>query len=338
LISAVQSHSPTHAWYVSDDSVVTDTRLRTTTPITIHVGSTLTFWHRYAFEGNSYDGSVLELSTNLGITWSDLGSHISINGYNGTIYTGYSNPLGGRAGWTGDLTDWTQVTVDLSSFAGQEVLIRWRLGSDSSVGDTGWYIDDVQITAPLPPNPSPTLASINPNMGGSDVPTPVVITGTNFMGSPVLKLGDTWLESVVVVDPSTINAVVPAGIAAGVYDLTIYNGDCQSDVLEAAYMVFVGDEPITGLTATNDGPTVLGNLTTLTATIETGSNVIFTWNFGDESTGNGAVATHTYTSSGVYTVQVTATNSHGQVETTTDVTIIAPPQVFHYIYLPVTNK
>jgi hypothetical protein len=338
VISAVQSHSPTHAWYVPDDSAVTDTRLRITTPITIDVGSTLTFWHRYAFEGTSYDGSVLELSTNLGNTWSDLGSHITANGYNGTIYAGYSNPLGGRAGWTGDLTDWTQVTVDLSSFAGHEVLIRWRLGSDSSVGDTGWYIDDVQITAPLPPNPSPTLASINPNMGGNDVPTPIVITGTNFMGSPALKLGDTWLESVVVVNPSTINAVVPAGIAAGVYDLTIYNGDCQSDVLEAAYTVFVGDEPITGLTATNDGPTVLGNLTTLTATTETGTNVTFTWNFGDGSSGNGAVATHTYASSGVYTAQVTATNSHGQVETTTDVIIIAPPQVFHYIYLPVTNK
>ena len=92
--------------------------------------------------------------------------------------------------------------------------------------------------------------------------------------------------------------------------MTLYNGDCLTSVLPDAFTVTVGDEPITGLTATNDGPTVLGNLTTLTATIETGTNVTFTWNFGDESTGNGAVATHTYASSGVYTAQVTATNSH----------------------------
>jgi hypothetical protein len=35
---------------------------------------------------------------------------------------------------------------------------------------------------------------------------------------------------------------------------------------------------------------------------------------------------------------VTATNSHGHVDTTTVVTIIMPPQVFHFVYLPVTNK
>ena len=202
--------------------------------------ATLTFWHRYAFEGTSYDGSVLEISTDHGDSWSDLGMYIAENGYNGTIDTYYSNPLGGRNGWTGDLTDWTQVKVDLSSFTGQEVMIRWRLGCDSSVGDIGWYIDDVQITTPMPPNPAPILPSLTPNSGGNDVPTPVVITGTNFIGSPALQLGDNWLESVVVVNPSTINAVVPAGMPAGVYDLTFYNGDCQSDVLEAAYTVLVG--------------------------------------------------------------------------------------------------
>ena len=69
------------------------------------------------------------------------------------------------------------------------------------------------------------------------------------------------------------------------------------------------DEPITGLTATNDGPTVLGSLTTLTATIDTGTNVIFTWDFGDGSSGSGMVATHEYASYGVFIATVTATNS-----------------------------
>jgi hypothetical protein len=337
IISADQSHTPTHAWFVSDDAIVTDTSLWTTDPITIGVGSELTFWHQFQIE-DGYDGSIVEISTNLGDTWSDLGTFITLNGYTGAISTCCSNPLGGRQGWTGDLTTWTQVTVDLSSFAGQNVIIRWRLGSDSSVNDTGWYIDDVQITAPLPPNPAPVLLSISPNTGDSNTPTPVVITGTNFLGTPALKLGDTWLESVTVAGPNTINAIVPAGIPVGVYDLTLYNGDCQSDVLEAAFTVFMEDMPITGLAATNDSPTELGSLTTLTATIATGTNVTYAWDFSDGSFGIGQVTTHAYAAIGSYTATVTATNSQGNVLATTEVTIITPPQVFHLVYLPVTFK
>ena len=237
VISSAQSHSPTQAWFVPDDSGITDSRLRNLGPVTIGAGSEITFWHRYAFEGTAYDGAVLEISTNGGGTWTDLGAFITSNGYNGTISTSFSNPLAGRQAWTGDLTNWTQVTVNLSSFAGEEALIRWRLGCDSSVGDTGWYIDDVQITAPLPPNPAPTLVSITPSSGSNDVPTSIVITGTNFIGSPALMMGDTWLISVTLVSSTTIEAVVPAGLPLGVYDLTIFNGDCQEAVLEGSFEV-----------------------------------------------------------------------------------------------------
>lgn len=236
-LSTTQAHSPTHAWFVPDDGATTDTRLWNTTPVPVGAGSTLTFWHRYNFEGTSFDGSVLEISTNGGTTWTDLGSHITANGYNGTISTGYSNPLGGREGWTGDLTDWTMVEVDLSSFAGEQVHIRWRLGCDSSVSDTGWYIDDVQMTAPLPPNPAPELDSITPATGSPYAPVTVTIEGSNLLEQPSLRLGETWLTSVTLIGSTTIEAVVPAGMAPGVYDLVLYNGDCQKAVLEDAFSV-----------------------------------------------------------------------------------------------------
>src|SRR5690606_37046945 len=35
--------------------------------------------------------------------------------------------------------------VDLSSYAGQTVQLRWRLASDSSVGREGWYVDDIRV-------------------------------------------------------------------------------------------------------------------------------------------------------------------------------------------------
>jgi hypothetical protein len=79
---------------------------------------------------------------------------------------------------------------------------------------------------------------------------------------------------------------------------------------EGRVYLYLGDPgPIAGLVATNDGPTVLGNLTTLTATITSGSLVTYTWDLGDSTLASGAVVTHTYASPGVYTAIVTATNA-----------------------------
>jgi len=236
-VSTADSHSPTHSWFVPDDSVVTDTRLWNATAVPVGNGSTLTFWHRYQFEGTSYDGSVLEASVDGGQSWTDLGPYITANGYNGTISSGYSNPLAGRQAWTDDLTNWTEVEVNLSAFAGQSVKIRWRLGCDSSVSDTGWYIDDVQITSPLPPNPVPTRVTITPNSGSPFQATPAQIAGSGFVETPSVRLGDTWLLDVVQVSPTLLTAVVPAGMAAGTYDLVLYNGDCQQVTLPDAFTV-----------------------------------------------------------------------------------------------------
>jgi PKD repeat protein len=78
---------------------------------------------------------------------------------------------------------------------------------------------------------------------------------------------------------------------------------------------------ISGLAATNDGPTVLGNLTQLTASISAGSHVTYEWDFGDGKSGSGKVVSHQYASPGVYTAEVTATNPVNSVQATTTVIV-----------------
>ena len=95
----------------------------------------------------------------------------------------------------------------------------------------------MQITAPLPPNPAPTVTSIYPNTGSPDVETPVEITGSGFIDTPSVQLSDTWLLSATLVSSTTLEAVVPAGLPAGVHTLTLYNGDCQQAILEGAFTV-----------------------------------------------------------------------------------------------------
>ncbi len=83
------------------------------------------------------------------------------------------------------------------------------------------------------------------------------------------------------------------------------------------------DQPIVGLAAINDSPTMLGSSTQFTAAVVAGTNVSFTWAYGDGDTGAGATSAHTYAAPGSYTAIVTATNSTNSIAITTPVTILA---------------
>jgi hypothetical protein len=124
-----------------------DQQLTLINPVVPTAGSTLTFWHAFGFENTDYDGGVLEATTDGGATWQDMGPNITVGGYNGSISTCCSNPLAGRQAWVNDQPTYTQVTVNLSPYAGQNLRIRFRLGTDFSVPATGWDIDDISITA-----------------------------------------------------------------------------------------------------------------------------------------------------------------------------------------------
>jgi hypothetical protein len=104
------------------------------------------FDHAYRME-NTYDGGVLEISTDDGATWTDLGASITGGGYTGTIVPG--SALSGRSAWTGTSPGYpalTPVTVDLGmAYAGQTVRVRFRTASDGGVGDDGWSIANVLV-------------------------------------------------------------------------------------------------------------------------------------------------------------------------------------------------
>jgi uncharacterized repeat protein (TIGR01451 family) len=69
-------------------------------------------------------------------------------GYNGTIYTGYGNPLAGNSAWSGNSGGWITTTVVLpAAAAGQNVQFRWGCATDlgNEPGVTGWYVDTISL-------------------------------------------------------------------------------------------------------------------------------------------------------------------------------------------------
>jgi hypothetical protein len=97
----------------------------------------LRFSQWYAIE-SGYDGGNIKVS-------ADGGAFIRVTpapDYNDQTITAF----GDTPGFTGS-AGWHEVVVDLSPYSGQSVVIRWTLGTDSTLNERGWYLDDVMVTA-----------------------------------------------------------------------------------------------------------------------------------------------------------------------------------------------
>jgi hypothetical protein len=140
--------------------------------IALPANAYLHFAQAYGFEGSTYDGGVLEYSSNGGASWSDAGGLFDYNGYKGTIASGYGNPLAGRSAFVADSHGYISSRLNLASLAGQNVRFRWRMGLDSSGYDWGWWLDDVRIyTCALANTPTPT-STPTPTDTPTSTPTP----------------------------------------------------------------------------------------------------------------------------------------------------------------------
>jgi hypothetical protein len=153
-ISTARPASGTSSWYAEDYDGITDQRLISPTialpadenPVTLRFES----WQDIEqSSGGCFDAAIVEVSTD-GTTFTQLPDAAIISGgaYTGIVDDGYSNPLADLEAWCGtrEYSD-GPVVVDLTAYAGQSVQLRFRLGSDESVGHEGWYVDDVSVSS-----------------------------------------------------------------------------------------------------------------------------------------------------------------------------------------------
>jgi hypothetical protein len=102
-------------------------------PVTIAANDTLKFWTWYDIELN-YDYAYVQLSTDGGLTFTNLAGNITTN----------NNPNGNNQGngITGSSGSWVQGRFPLNSFAGQSVLLGILYRTDPGVLGEGFYADD----------------------------------------------------------------------------------------------------------------------------------------------------------------------------------------------------
>jgi hypothetical protein len=153
--------SAPNAAFVDDPAMISDKQLVSPSIFLSQGGAPvqITFRNNYNFQ-DGLDGGVLEISTDGGNTFLNILTvgTFATGGYNGTISTCCGNPLGGHQAWTGNSGGFSTTTVNLGVTWGPNMVLRWRMGSDSSVSGEGWRIDTVVITQchkPIPTTPPP---------------------------------------------------------------------------------------------------------------------------------------------------------------------------------------
>ncbi len=113
--------------------------------------------------------------------------------------------------------------------------------------------------------------------------------------------------------------------APGTYTVTVIVRNGVGTPLTARQQIQIGDAPIEGLQATADPTTVaVGTPVNFAASVQAGSNVSYSWNFGDGNSASGANVRYSFTRGGTFNVIVTATNGAGSVQQTISVQVNAP--------------
>jgi uncharacterized repeat protein (TIGR01451 family) len=147
-VSTSTSISSPYSFFTDDPGTISDKTLTsdafTIQPVTPSNFTTLSFQHNYNSEFGK-DGGVIEISTDGGTTWADLGSKIISEKY-AALLVG-ANLLAGRYAYTGNSNGFVKTEINLSFYAGQTVRFRFRFASDTSNGGGGWYIDDIRLNS-----------------------------------------------------------------------------------------------------------------------------------------------------------------------------------------------
>ncbi|OJV95893.1 MAG: hypothetical protein BGO39_21540 [Chloroflexi bacterium 54-19] len=233
LYSTDKPSSGTKSLYGYDYYGTSDSNIYMTNSVILPANAYLNFRQYFQFDygvGYNYDGGMVEYSTNGGSTWNDAGSLFDYNGYNGAIsyYTGTTNTQYGRNAFVNLSRNYYSSRLNLSSLVGNSVKFRFRIATDSSVSDVGWFIDDVRIyTCGLPPTTTSLTSSANPAYLGKPVTFNAIVTptgGTTPTGTITFKDGASTLTTVSLSGGKA--SYTTSSLSSGSHSITaVYSGD-----------------------------------------------------------------------------------------------------------------
>jgi len=146
LIDDTYSYSPDYAWIVPNLGSESRTALEMKTPWkAIGTRPVLRFFHLYDTQAG-VDAGVLDVKKASENSFQQVADKMLRNGYPGLVQYGtFVTP--NLFGWSGTTNgQFIPTYVDLSSWAGEDVIVRFRFGTDANTaGPVGWVVDDFEF-------------------------------------------------------------------------------------------------------------------------------------------------------------------------------------------------
>ena len=172
----------------------------------------LSFWVWLDTEGSSYDGFNVKVSTNGGATFTQVS----------TVTPAYNLTVAAQPAWGGhqSASGWRNYLADLTSFAGNSVVLRFAFRSDGSGQYPGVYIDDVLVAEPSAVPLSITTSSLADGVADDAYAATLTRVGgsTQAAWSILGGINSGWLT----VDPATGQLTgTPTAANAGPVTVTV---------------------------------------------------------------------------------------------------------------------
>ena len=199
-------------WFVPATNDEHDQILVLWQPLAISSPNTaVRFVQRYQTQP-AWDGGILELSTDNGQSWSYIPENLIVrNTYRGRIaYRTFSIPS--LRGFWGDQAEFVDTYVDLGAYQGEEILFRFRFGTDQEadntaiIEDQGWWIDEFEIIELFNYNSQACIRSEQSTTNCTIAEEKGTIVSSQASGPTSITLNDqTTIQWEVFPNPSNVN-------------------------------------------------------------------------------------------------------------------------------------
>ncbi len=297
---------------------------------------------------SSPPNGVLKYATDNGGGWEiqtvdsggDLGNFNSIavdsHNYPHISYLDSTNAKLKYAKWDG--STWNILTIADVGYATQSTSIKLDSNDNPYISYYDWSTRDVML-ARLIQNP---IAPQNVTLSGpenGDVQSSLTFTATTIPVSttqPIKYVWEATNQAPVTMTTGLVSTADYIWESPGTKVITVTASNAYGVVSDTFYTTLL-DVPISGLAASNDSPRFQAETTTFTATIISGTNLTYNWDFGDGATGEGASVSHIYSQPGDYLATVTATNARNSQTVNTSV-VILPLGPNNRIFLAMIHK
>ncbi|MGA8723601.1 MAG: PKD domain-containing protein, partial [Acidimicrobiales bacterium] len=298
-------------------------------------------------------------------SWSDGGTPVSVNTtalalqasfdtakgvtpLSNNLTINASDPNGTPLTYTVDFGDGTQAATGTIDYPYDSIIAPHTFvnpGVDTvnvSVSDGGSGFAQTQLNVTVLNATLPIQLSPSPSTGTAPLATTFTLTTSDASGQPVsydIAYGDGQATSGTIDSPYQPLTMSHTYSSPGTYQAGATVSDASGTTGRTIAVVTATGTPSLAPSAGENQTAIVDTPVTLdgSASQPSGSISDYEWNFGDGSTGSGAVVSHSYGSSGTYTATLTITANGQQASAQSQVTVVSAPAQSKGLAVSVTD-